>query len=163
MKLGLSLLDIINAWVAVLILFLFLRRYAFPPLLKAIHDRQARIQSDLEAAERQREEAERLRRQLEEELKDVRQRAEAAFNRALRDAEEEAGQILERARTESKRLIEDAQAEIRAERDRALASVRDEVADLALRVAERVLSERLDQEADKRLFEEFLSQMGSRS
>jgi F-type H+-transporting ATPase subunit b len=160
MKISLAVLNIVNAWVAVLILFWFLRRYAFPPLLKAIRDRQARIASDLEAAERQRQEAEALKADLEQELRDVRQRAEAALNRALRDAEEEATQILDRARAESKRLIEDAQAEIRAERERALAAVKDQVAELAIGVAERVLAERLDAEADKRLFEQFLSEMG---
>jgi F-type H+-transporting ATPase subunit b len=158
-KLSIQVLDIINAWIAVLILFWFLRRYAFPPLLKAIQDRQGRIQADLDAAKAQRDQAEALKGELEQELRDVRQKAEAALTRALRDAEGEASQILERARTEARRLVEDAQGEIQAERERALNAVKDQVAGLAMEVAERVLSRRLDQEDDKRLFEQFLKDL----
>src|SRR5579875_2459129 len=101
-------LDMLDALVAVLLLFFFLRRFAFPPLLKAIEARQARIQGDIEAAEEIRRQAEALKRDLDQQLKDVRQRAEAAMTRALRDAEAEARQILDRARQESRRLIDEA-------------------------------------------------------
>ncbi|MCL8208137.1 MAG: F0F1 ATP synthase subunit B [Actinomycetia bacterium] len=163
MQISLSLLNMLNALIAVILLFLFLRRFVFPPVLKAMQERQARIQGDLEAAEAQRREAEKLRQDLEQQLKEVRQKAEAALARALRDAEEESQQILERARAEARRIIADAETEIQAERERALEAVKRQVADLAVEIAERVLAERLSAEQDRRLFEQFVEQLGTPS
>lgn len=163
MSIQLTPLDMLNALIAVLLLFFFLRRYAFPPLLKALRDRQTRIASEIEAAERTHHEAEALKRDLEEQLRDVRQRAELAMTRALRDAEDESRQIVEHARQEARRLMEEAEAEISAERDRAIASVKAQAADLAVAVAERVLGEGLTPEQSRKLFDQFVQSVGAGS
>jgi F-type H+-transporting ATPase subunit b len=163
MTIQLTPFDMLNALIAVLLLFFFLRRYAFPPLLKAIRDRQARIASDIETAERTRLEAEQLKQDLEQQLKEVRQRAELAMTRALRDAEEESRQIVERARQEARRLMEEAEAEIQAERERAVLAVKAQAANLAVAVAERVLGEGLTQEQSQKLFEQFVESVGTGS
>ena len=155
MQINLSPLDMLDALIAVLLLFFFLLRFAFPPLLRAIHDRQERIQSDIKAAEDVRLEAEALKRDLDQQLKDVRQRAEAAMTRALRDAEAESQQILDRARQESRRLIEEANTEIQAERDRALLTVKSQAVDLAVAVASKVLGEGLTDTQNETLLEQF--------
>ncbi|MGC8488117.1 MAG: F0F1 ATP synthase subunit B [Clostridia bacterium] len=160
MQINLGPLDMLDALIAVLLLFFFLRRFAFPPLLKAIHDRQARIESDIKAAEDIRVEAEALKRDLDQQLKDVRQRAEAAMTRALRDAEEESQQILDRARQESRRLIEEAQTEIQAERDRALSTVKAQAVELAVSVATKVLGEGLTDAQNEKLLEQFQAEAG---
>jgi F-type H+-transporting ATPase subunit b len=163
MTIQLTPFDMLNALIAVLLLFFFLRRYAFPPLLKAIRDRQARIASDIETAERTRLEAEQLKQDLEQQLKEVRQRAELAMTRALRDAEEESRQIVEHARQEARRLMEEAETEIQAERERAVLAVKAQAANLAVAVAERVLGEGLTQEQSQKLFEQFVDSVGTGS
>jgi F-type H+-transporting ATPase subunit b len=163
MTIQLTPLDMLNALIAVLLLFFFLRRYAFPPLLKAIRDRQARIASDIETAEQTRLEAEQLKQDLEQQLKEVRQRAELAMTRALRDAEEESRQIVERARQEARRLMEEAETEIQAERERAVLAVKAQAANLAVAVAERVLGEGLTAEQSQKLFEQFVESVGTGS
>jgi len=158
-QIALNPLDMLDALVAVGILYWFLQKYAFPPLLKAVHDRQTRIEEDLAAAERRRTEAEALREQLDAELRQVKARAELAMSRALRDAEDEAQQILTRARQESRRLVEEAEADIASERDAALASVKREVADLALAVAAKVLGQEITAERDQALFRQVAEQL----
>ena len=163
MLINLTPLNLLDSLVAVLILFAFLRKYAFPPIMKAVRDRQERVESDLKAAEQRRLEAEQLKQELEQQLKDVKQRAEAALTRALRDAEEEAQQVLDRARTEAKRMVDEAGVEIRTERERALHAVKHEVASLAMEVAEKVLSTHLSEEQDQALFQQFADELGSPS
>jgi len=158
-QIALNPLDMLDALVAVGILYWFLQKYAFPPLLKAVHDRQTRIEEDLAAAERRRTEAEALREQLDAELRQVKARAELAMSRALRDAEDEAQQILTRARQESRRLVEEAEADIASERDAALASVKREVADLALAVAAKVLGQEITAEREQALFRQVAEQL----
>ncbi len=163
-NIALNPLDMLDALVAVGILYLFLQKYAFPPLLKAVRDRQTRIEEDLAAAERRHQEADQLKAELEAQLKQVKARAEVAMSRALRDAEDEAQQIVTRARQESRRLVTDAEAEIAAERDRALQSVKQDVADLALRIATKVLGQEISDGVSERLVQEFADQLaGSRA
>ncbi len=159
-NIALNPLDMLDALVAVGILYVFLQKYAFPPLLKAVRDRQTRIDEELAAAERRRQEADELKSQLEAELRHVKARAEVAMNHALRDAEDEAAQIVVRARQESRRLVADAEAEIASERQHALASVKREVADLALGIAAKVLGQERADEATRRLVQEFVDQLG---
>jgi F-type H+-transporting ATPase subunit b len=158
-NIALNPLDMLDALVAVGILYVFLQRYAFPPLLKAIRDRQTRIEEDIRAAERRRHEADELKEQLDQELRQVKARAEAAMSRALRDAEDEAQQILTRARQEARRLVAEAEADIRSERDLALASVKHDVADLAIRVASKVLGQEMTDERDQALIRQFAEQL----
>ena len=54
--------------ISVILLFVFLRRFAFPSIIKAMQDRARRIQSDLDTAEATRREAEELKAHLEQEL-----------------------------------------------------------------------------------------------
>lgn len=159
-NIALNPLDMLDALVAIGILYVFLQKYAFPPLLRAVRDRQTRIDEDLAAAEHRRQEADALKSQLEAELRHVKARAEVAMSRALRDAEDEAAQIVTRARQESRRLVSDAEAEIASERAHALATVKRDVADLALGIATRVLGQERPDEATRRLVQEFVDQLG---
>ena len=58
-------------------------------------------------------------------------------------------------------MRERAAADIAAERDRALAKLRVQVAELALAAAARVVGETMNEPRERRLVEEFLGQMGS--
>ena len=64
-------------------------------------------------------------------------------------------------REELERLRVRAAAEIEAEKTRAIADVRAEVADLALLAAGKVVGESMTDERQRRLVEEFLSTAGS--
>lgn len=146
--------------ISVILLFLFLRRYAFPPIIKAMRDRSRRIQSDLDAAEQARREADALKTRLDAEVKEIKERAQEALARALKEAQEERRAILEESQRESKRIIAEAEAEIHREREAMLGEVRGQVVDIALEVAERIIRERLDQDADRRLVREFVDRIG---
>lgn len=146
--------------ISVLLLFGFLRKYAYPPIMKAMRDRAAHIREELEAAEARRREAEELKAQLEQEVRDLKARVEQTLARAIGDAEERAQAIVEEAQREAKRILQDAEAEIRHEREAALASLRAQMVDLAIAVAEHVLRERLNEVEDRRLVNEFIDRIG---
>ena len=63
-------------------------------------------------------------------------------------------------RAELEQMRERAAADIAAEKERALAEVRGQVADLALAAAARVVGETMNGERERRLVDEFLAQMG---
>lgn len=145
---------------SVLILFLFLRKMAFPPIVKAMKNRAEHIRNEIDAAEARRREAEELKAGLEQDVKEMKARADQALARALKDAEDQARSVLDEARHEAKRLVNEAELEIRREREAALAQIRAQIADLAITVAERVLEERLDAPGDQKLVHRFVERIG---
>jgi F-type H+-transporting ATPase subunit b len=146
--------------ISVILLFLFLRRFAFPSLIKAMQDRAHRIQSDLDTAEATRREAEELKAHLEQEVKEIKRRAEETLARAVKEAQDEKRSILEESHRESKRILAEAEAEIARQRRVMMQEVRQQVVELSLDVAGRVIHEHMNQETDRKLVHEFIDRIG---
>jgi F-type H+-transporting ATPase subunit b len=143
--------------VSFLVLVFLLSRLAWKPLRQIMADRQSRILSALKEAADAREEAQALRRQLDDERREARLEAQRLLERAEKAAREEAQEIVAAAKTAAQQLQAAATAEIAAEREAALTSIRTEVADLALRIAERVVRAELDGERQRALLEQALN------
>ncbi|MCY0884863.1 MAG: F0F1 ATP synthase subunit B [Firmicutes bacterium] len=159
MHITLSPATMLLEFISVLLLFFALRKWAYPPVLQAMKERQNHIRSEIEQAERLRAEAQAMKAELEAEIRNTRARAEEALARARRQASEEGQALLEQARQESKRIIAEAQAAVRAEEEAAMRRMRQHIVDLAMEVAERLMRERLDQDTDRRLVAELIDRV----
>lgn len=150
-------------WIQILnfiILLVFLRIFAWPPLVKAMEQRRKAIEDQLGAAQNEREEAVRMRDQQTRELADAKAQAQAILERAQRAAAEESRQLLEEARAQAERMQKQVREEIVRERDAAVAALRGEMADLVVEAAGRLLRARVDSAADRRLADEFIVAAG---
>lgn len=143
-----------------LLLFAFLRIFVWPPLVKAMQQRRQRIEDEIAAAETERQEAEKIRQEREQALASARAEAQAIVERAERIAAEQAKALVDEARAQAERIRAEATAETGRERAAALRSLRQEVADLALLAASRVLGRRVGAEEDRQLAEEFVAEVG---
>jgi F-type H+-transporting ATPase subunit b len=156
-----NLFWVIIAAVNFIVFLLIIWRFFFGPVGRTLEQRRERIEQglkDADAARRDRESAAEQRNQL---LADARKEAAEILARADRQAEEARTQGLTETRTEIDRLREQAVSEIDAERQRALADVRAQVADLALLAAGKVVGETMSDERQRRLVDQFLSEVGS--
>ena len=139
------------------ILFLVLWKYAFPPILQTLDERERKIKESLEQADRHRAEAEQKMQEYEAKLKTASKEAEtvlaAAKDRAQRIMEENE----QRLRTETQRSKEDAAREIDQERRRAIQDIRNQTTEMALLVAEKVVGRSLNDADQKRMADEALS------
>jgi len=139
------------------ILFFILKRFVFPPLTAAVAAREQALADAIEGAKRDREEAARI-------LAEHRQQIEAARNEAQRliaegraIGEKMRNDMLEQARAQQQELSERARRDIEAEKERAIAALRQEAVDLAIAGASRVIEKNLDDESNRRLVEAFLA------
>lgn len=139
--------------ISFIILAVFLSRVAWQPLRKLMADRQERISKALNDAQQAREDAEKLRAQLEADQAHARSEAQAIMARSEETAKARAAEILAQAQEAAERSRKAALAEIEAEREQALRSIRTEVAELSLRIAERVLGEELRGERQREVLE----------
>ena len=76
------------------------------------------------------------------------------------DAEAEKQAIIERSKAEADRIVADANKSIEAERKRALEQAQTEIADLAIEAASKIVGANVDDEKNRRIVDEFLSEEG---
>ena len=152
--------DSVLTLIAVFVLFLGGSFFFFNPARKFLDKRKQSIADDIEAAEKEKSEAERLKNEYEEQLKnvdtevegilsDARQRALANENRIVADAREEAGKI-----------IDNAHREANLEKQKVADEVKKEVISVAGAMAGKIVAATMSDADQKRLLDETLKGMG---
>ncbi|WP_421941382.1 F0F1 ATP synthase subunit B [Pedobacter sp.] len=133
--------------IAFLLLLFLLGKFAWKPIMKAIHEREQSIDDALNKAELAKQEMARLTAQNQ----DLMQQARAERDEILKEAKTLKDSILneakKQAQVEGAKLIEKAKIEIENQKKAALAEVKDQVSSLSLEIAERVLRNQLDDKA----------------
>ncbi len=152
----------IVAQAASFLLFLvILYLVAFRRITGVLEERRSRIEQGLRDADQARSDREQAAAERLRVLGEARAEAEEILVRAQRVAEETRERDMAETRAQLEQLRERAAADIAAEKDRALADVRNQVADLALAAAARVVGETMTSERERRLVDEFLTQVGT--
>lgn len=81
---------------------------------------------------------------------------------ARRSGEKQAADIIAAAEAEARRLKEEAVADIGREKEQAIAELREQVGNLSVLLAGKIVSKELNEEGHKALFEEAVKEMGVR-
>jgi len=132
-------------------LFLLLRRYAWPAIVKATEERERTIARQLEEAESLNAESKARLAEQEQLLGEARTQAQQLVADARNVADRERSAALEKTRQEQEALLARAKREIAAEREKALRALREEAVDLSLAAASKLIEQRLDGAADREL------------
>ena len=150
--------------VTFLILLFGLKRFAWGPIIAAMHGREQGIRSDLERASKEREEAQSLVEEQRALLNQARRERAEAVEAGRQDAERLKAEILEEARKQREQLAKQAETQIEASMRQARAELKGAAADLALQAAGKLLAKNLDDQTQRRLVEDYiadLERMGS--
>ncbi len=142
-----------------LTLLFILGKYAWGPLLGALDKREKGIQDNIDDAKRQRDEAEALLAEYREQLADGRRQAQAMVAEGREAADALRKELEAKAREETRTMLANARREIAREREAAVEAVRRESVDVALAVASRLLSERLDSRRDRQLAMDYIDDL----
>lgn len=129
---------------------------AYKPILRMLDERSARIKKGLEDAENASRRAAEMEQEFERRMAEARREGQEIIAQATQMGEKTRQEILDQAREESRAMIEKAKEEISRERDQAMAELRQQVADLALAVSEKVIGASLDEHKHRQLIAEFL-------
>lgn len=140
-------------WTVIIFLIVLgaLYKFAYPHILGAVEAREARIRDLLASAERDREEAQMLLREQQEQLEASRGQAAELMAEGRSAAEHIREQMLAETRREQEEILERARREIGQERERAISLVRREAVEVAMAAAEKVLGRNLDADDNRRL------------
>jgi F-type H+-transporting ATPase subunit b len=148
-------------WTLALFLFTMwvLSKVAFPRIQEALDKRANAIRENIEAAERQRQEAEKLLEEYRKRLTEAREQAEDIIVRARKAAEAAKAEAADEGRQRREELVAAARRDIEAETRRSLERIRHEVADLTVVATEKLTRKTLSGEDQKRLVEEALAEV----
>lgn len=138
------------------LLLFVLGKYAWKPILKAIHEREDSIETALHAAEKAREDMLLLKADNELLLKQAREERDTM----LRDARKMKEDILEEARgkanEQGQRIIENARESIQFEKMAAITELKNQIAMFSIEIAEKVIEQELSDKAKQKQFTEKL-------
>lgn len=137
----------------------FTVKFIWPPLLRAIEQRQKQIADGLAAAERGKQDLEHASRRTAELLREAKQQAQDILGQADKRAAEMIEEAKGAAKVEGERLVAGAKAEIEQEVSRAKEMLRAQVAALAVAGAEQILRREVDAKAHADLLRSVQSQL----
>jgi F-type H+-transporting ATPase subunit b len=148
-------------WTLVLFLVTMwvLSKLAFPKIQAALDRRAKAIAESIEAAERQRRDADELLAEYRQRLAEAREQAEDIVVRARKAAETAEAEAAVAGKAKREELVAAAKRDIEAETRRSLEQIRREVADLTVLATEKVTRKALSAEDQRRLVEEALSEV----
>ena len=144
------------------VLFL-LAKFAWKPILKSLHEREKGIEDALTESKRMREEMSKLQASNEDMMRQARAERDALLKEARDIRDKEISEAKAKAKAEADAMLGRAREDIRNEKNAAIVELRNQVADLSVQVAERILREKLgDTAAQKALVDKVMSEVDLR-
>ncbi|ACF12437.1 ATP synthase F0, B subunit [Chlorobaculum parvum NCIB 8327] len=151
-------------WTAVtfVIVLVILKKIAWGPIVSMLEEREKGIQSAIDRAHTAKEEAESILKKNKEMLA----KADAEADKIIREGKEYAdkvrSELTEKAQVESQKMIAAAKEEIEQEKRRALDVLRNEVADMAVKGAEKIIRTTLDADKQKAVVNDMINEMAAK-
>ncbi len=141
------------------LLFFLLKRYAFPPILEALEDRENKIRTEISDAEKLRQEAQELKADLEKELKNAHEKANTIVQMAGNESKKIQEKTIQETQTKIRQMQSDAEQEIQIAQNKLLNEIRGYTAALTIAATEKVLKKSLGDEDKKRLIDESIEEV----
>ena len=144
-----------------LLMVWILRRYAWGPLIGMLEARRERIAGEFKEADRLRGEAMELKARYDSELKGIEAQARQRITEAVTEGQRVAAEIKVQAQKDAAARLEHAVDEISREREKAKEILKEQIIALSLRTAEKILRQKLDDPAQRKLAGEFIDEVGA--
>ena len=140
-----------------------LYRIGYKPVYEMMEKRRQTIQNNLEGAEKEKQDATDLRAEYEEHLANARKEAQQIIENANRFSEKAKEEMITAAREESERLRIQAEKQIAHAKEKALVDIRNEVVQLSVVMAEKIISKEMDEKKHSDLIHEVIGKIDRES
>jgi F-type H+-transporting ATPase subunit b len=140
------------------ILIVVIWKFVAKPVNNLLARRQNEIQESVNSAEKQKEEAEKYLEEQKKLVDEAKKEARNIIEESKDAAKRLKDEIEEKAGEKSRALLETAQEEIKAERERSVVAVKDQIVTLALDTTQKIIGKSLSEEEHKKLIEESLKE-----
>lgn len=152
--------DAVLLGINIFIIFILATYLLFNPARKLFKKRQDKIQGDLDAAAKDKEDASALVAEYEKKLADINAEAEIILEDARKKAKQAHAQIIASAKEEAEVIKRRAEADIELEKKRALEDMKLEMIEIASALAKSAVSDQMNVDIQESLVDEALESMG---
>ena len=159
----------INFWTALFVLlnttvlYLVLRKFLFVPVMNMIQARQEEIDTMYMEADNAKQGALALEAEYKEKLSQAAVTGERMVKEAMERGHSREEEILRQANAEASAIMAKASADIALEKKKALNDAKDEISDIAMAIAEKIVGRELNGEDHADLVNSFIDQLGERA
>ena len=153
--------QVITQILGFLLMVWILRRYMWGPVMGMLEARREKIAGEFREADRLKAEALELKARYDADLKGIEAQARQRLTEAVSEGQRVAAEIRSQAQKDAQVRLERASEEIDREREKAKEILKEQVISLSLRMAEKVLRQKLDDPAQRKLAGEFIDEVGA--
>lgn len=141
------------------LLLLILKKFAWKPILSALDEREQKIKDSLLMAEKANEEARQMIEENKKQLLLAEDEAKKIVDQSRIYADKLKSQLLEESKAQSQKLIENASQEIERKKLEAFDELKNQVADLSLSIAEKILKQNVDKNANAEMIKKYIDEI----
>ena len=142
-----------------MVLFFVLAKFAWKPLMKMLQEREEMIRDSLDDAEKAKAELEHLNEESEAIMTKARAEAQTILANGKAAAEKVKEDTIAKAKEQAIKIIKKTEKQIQIEKDKAIADIKQEVVNLSLSVAKKLINKNLNDADNKSLIEETLKKV----
>jgi F-type H+-transporting ATPase subunit b len=158
---GGSLIDVnpgLIFWTAItfILLLLILKKLAWKPILSALSQREDAIKDSLEKAEKAKEEAQKILQENQASIAKAEEESKKIIEQSRTYADKLKEEMLKDSKVQAQKIIEDASSEIERKKEETFNELKTKVAEIAIQAAEKILSENLNKDSNKKLVDKYL-------
>lgn len=156
----------INFWTAFFVLmntlaiFFVAKKFLFVPVKNMIDSRQKEIDAMYDAAGSAKESAQALENEYKEKLAQAQQTSDRMVKDAVARGQNRQDEIISQANAEARAILDKAAADIAQEKKKALNDAKNEISELAMAIAEKVVGRELNDVDQAKLVDEFINELG---
>lgn len=145
---------------ATLVLFLVVRHFLYAPVTNLINKRKEIVAANIAEAEKIKEEAAKMKGDYEADIRAAQHEAKEIVDHSRVRAEKLKQQIMDEAHEEVKQVKIRASKDIERDKEQAQREMKDEIAQIAMLVASKIIQKNLDNQSQQNLIDQFIDEVG---
>ena len=158
--LSIDVTTIIGTLLNTLILFLVIRKFLFGRVNAILEERQKYVETTYEEADNAKAEAAALEEEYTKKLQTAKEESAEIVRNATQKANIRSEEIISAAKTEAAGIISKANEDIKREKKHALNQIKDEISDIAIAVATKVVEKEISEKDNEKLISDFIANVG---
>ncbi len=153
----------LNIWLLItfFLLLIVLWKFAWPQILKAMEDREERIRTSLDEAEKAREAAERITSEYKEMITKAKKESAEIIQQGTAQAEKVREDLIAKAKEDAVILVDKAKRELEMEKDKAIAEMKEKAIDLSVAISAKIITSTLNDDQQRDLARQAIQEMES--
>lgn len=137
-----------------------IKKFLFKPVNDILEKRRAAADAEIQDAAKAKEEANAIKSEYEENMKQAREKASEILTEAQKSADLQSEQILHEAARQASAIKEKAEKDIAQEKRKAVNEIKDEIGGMAVEIAGKVIEREIDEKDHSKLIDDFIANVG---